>query len=91
MINGIEITGIYVFLKKENNEIEKAFVRIELNDSLVLNGIRIVKGQFGHFVSYPGDENTPFKFIDFMSLSLRKKLQNYILQEYCKELSKELI
>ena len=83
----LEITDITIFIKKSHNESEKAFVKLELNGSLVINGIRILKGKLGHFVSYPGSENTPYKFIDLLSITLRKKLQNAILQAYARELA----
>ena len=80
----LEITDITIFIKKSHNESEKAFVKLELNGSLVINGIRILKGKFGHSVSYPGS----FRFQDnLLSITLRKKLQNAILQAYARELA----
>ena len=35
-----------------------AFARIVINDALVINGIRIILGRFGPFVSYPRELST---------------------------------
>ncbi len=66
----------------------RARVKVILNDSLVLNGMKIIKGQFGHFLSFPNQEpGSPFKIYDVFSFRLRKSLQNRVLEEYIKVLS----
>src|SRR3954467_8151354 len=55
MSKGIEITEINVHPVKNKvpNSPLEAFVRVVLNDQIVINSIRVVKGKFGLFVSFP--------------------------------------
>ena len=53
-INGIEITEIKISPTKSEGSNVKALARIVLNGQLCINGIRIVKGKFGPFISFPG-------------------------------------
>ena len=53
-----------------------------------LSGIKIVKGQFGHFLAFPNQApGSPYKLFDTRSMRFRKKMQNSVLQEYAKVLT----
>ena len=58
-VNGIEITEIQVHAlkKKDPGGHLEAFARVILNDQLCINGIRIVRGKFGPFISFPREFN----------------------------------
>jgi stage V sporulation protein G len=57
--NGIEITEINVHPVKNRqpNSPLEAFVRVVLNEQFVINSIKVVKGKFGPFVSFPREYN----------------------------------
>lgn len=89
----LEITDTKVYLPKKmkTDSSFKASVKVILNDCLVLNGLRIIKGQFGHYISFPQQkEGSPFKIYDILSSDLRKRFQNEILKEYAKTLAAAL-
>lgn len=54
-LRGLEITDISITLcpMSMSNKTLGGFARMVLNDALVINGIRIVLGKSGPFVSYP--------------------------------------
>ena len=83
MNHNIEITDIMIVPvksgKANTKANTKANVTIVLNDALVLRGLKIIKGEFGHFLA--------FKLFDVCSISLRKHLQNEVLQRYCQVLT----
>ena len=56
---GIEITEINVHpvRNKQPDHPLEAFVRVVLNDQFVINSIKVVKGKFGLFVSFPREYN----------------------------------
>ena len=58
-VNGIEITEIRVHaLKQKNPESHlQAFASVVLNGQLRINSIRVVRGKFGPFVSWPSEFN----------------------------------
>jgi DNA-binding cell septation regulator SpoVG len=58
-VNGIEITEIQVhsLKKKDPDSHLQAFARVILNGQLCINGIRIVRGKFGPFISFPREFN----------------------------------
>jgi DNA-binding cell septation regulator SpoVG len=56
--NGLEITEIDIkHLVNKDVEPLQAFVRICLNGIFIINSIKVVKGKFGLFVSFPRDFN----------------------------------
>ena len=87
-IKGIEITEINVHPlrnKQENNPLE-AFARVVLNDQFVINSIRIVKGKFGLFVSFPREfnkkEGKGYNFCFPITRSLHEYMSEKILSEF---------
>ena len=91
MNHNIEITDIIIVpVKSSKVKATKANVTIVLNDALVLKGLKIIKGEFGHFLAFPPiAEGVPQKLFDVCSISLRKHLQNEVLQRYCQVLTEE--
>jgi len=84
----MKLTHIKIDLIKSNKT--KAWVRIELDECLVINNIKIIKGQFGHFIAFPKmSEASPYKIVDATSTKFRNKLQSEILQEYRKILESQ--
>ncbi len=66
----------------------KAYAKLVLNDSFILNGIKVVKGKFGHFVLFPkkrGDSS--HSHYEPATTRFRKEIQNSILHEYAKTLT----
>ena len=55
----LEITEILVNLPKSKSDESPllAYVRIVLNGSFAINGIRVIKGKFGEFVAFPQEYN----------------------------------
>ena len=79
----INITNVEVIPRLDKDSMIKGDVWIELNDSIGINNIKIMKSQYGHFISYP-------KNIHTFNHTLRKTLQTKILQEYAKQLAAAL-
>jgi DNA-binding cell septation regulator SpoVG len=79
-VNGIEITEIQVHpLKKKDagNHLE-AFARVILNGQLCINSIRVVRGKFGPFVSYPREYNRKEGKGYQLCYPITKPLQSYL-------------
>jgi DNA-binding cell septation regulator SpoVG len=86
--DNLDITEIRVFPLKDSLSNLKANAKVVLNECLVLSGLKIVKGQFGHYLAYPNQSpGSPWKYYDTSSMSFRKKMQNSVLQEYAKALA----
>jgi DNA-binding cell septation regulator SpoVG len=86
--NGIEITEVNVHPiknKQEGSPLE-AFVRVVLNDQFAISSIKVVKGKFGRFVSFPRDYNKKEGKGYSLCYPITKTLQEYmsrrILDEY---------
>lgn len=86
--NGIEITEIKVSPiknKQPDNPLE-AFVRVVLNGQFVISSIKVVKGKFGLFVSFPREYNKAEGKGYNLCYPITKPLQEYmsrkILDEY---------
>lgn len=85
---GIEITEVNVHPlknKQEDNPLE-AFVRVVLNGQFVINSIRVVKGKFGLFISFPREYNKKegkgYNFCFPISKPLHEYMTERILNEY---------
>ncbi len=66
----------------------KAFVDLNINDVIVLKGIRIVEGKNGLFVSMPqekGKDNKWYDTIRCISQDVRSQISENILEAYQKE------
>ena len=83
----IEITEVRVSLR--NDEKLKAFVSITLNDSFVVRGLKIIKGNSGLFVAMPSRKRPDGQHQDLahpINDSTRKYLTDKVMAEYEREL-----
>ena len=84
----LDITEIRVFPIGDSLSDLKASAKVVLNECLVLSGLKVIKGQFGHFLAFPNQSpGSPYKYYDTSSMSFRKKMQNSVLQEYARALA----
>jgi stage V sporulation protein G len=83
----VEITEVRVSLR--NDEKLKAFVSITLNDSFVVRGLKIIKGNSGLFVAMPSRKRPDGQHQDLahpINDSTRKYLTEKVMAEYEREL-----
>ena len=83
----VEITEVRVSLR--NDEKLKAFVSITLNDSFVVRGLKIIKGNTGLFVAMPSRKRPDGQHQDLahpINDSTRKYLTEKVMAEYTREL-----
>jgi len=86
--NGIEITEIKVspIKNRQPDSPLEALVRVVLNGQFVISSIKIVKGKFGLFVSFPREYNKAEGKGYNLCYPITKPLQEYmsrrILDEY---------
>ncbi len=83
----IEITEVRVSLR--NDEKLKAFVSITLNDSFVIRGLKIIRGNSGLFVAMPSRKRPDGQHQDLahpINDPTRKYLTEIVMAEYEHEL-----
>jgi stage V sporulation protein G len=83
----IQITEVRVSLR--NDEKLKAFVSITLNDSFVIRGLKIIRGNSGLFVAMPSRKRPDGQHQDLahpINDSTRKYLTEIVMAEYEREL-----
>ena len=83
----IEITEVRVSLR--NDEKLKAFVSITLDDSFVVRGLKIIKGNSGLFVAMPSRKRPDGQHQDLahpINDVTRKYLTDKVMAEYEREL-----
>ena len=84
----IEITEVRVSLRTD--EKLKAFVSITLNNSFVVRGLKIIKGNTGLFVAMPSRKRPDGQHQDLahpINDSTRKYLTDIVMTEYERELA----
>jgi stage V sporulation protein G len=84
----IEITEVRVSVR--NDEKLKAFVSITLNDSFVIRGLKIIKGNTGLFVAMPSRKRPDGQHQDLahpINDVTRKYLTEIVMAEYQRELA----
>ena len=84
----IEITEVRVSLR--NDDKLKAFVSITLNDSFVVRGLKIIRGNSGLFVAMPSRKRPDGQHQDLahpINDSTRKYLTEKVMAEYQRELA----
>jgi stage V sporulation protein G len=87
-IRMIEITEVRVALR--NDEKLKAFVSITLNDSFVIRGLKIIRGNSGLFVAMPSRKRPDGQHQDLahpINDPTRKYLTERVMTAYERELS----
>ena len=86
-VNGIEITEIQVHpvkRKKPESHLE-AFARVILNGQLCINSIRVVRGKFGPFISFPREFNRKEGKGYNLCYPITKPLQNYLSESILRQ------
>jgi DNA-binding cell septation regulator SpoVG len=85
--NGIEITEIKVnpIKDKKSDSPLEAFVRVVLNGQFVISSIKVVKGKFGLFVSFPREYNRNEGKGYNLCYPITKPLQEYMSQRILDE------
>lgn len=84
----VEITEVRVSLRSD--EKLKAFVSITLNDSFVIRGLKVIKGNSGLFVAMPSRKRPDGQHQDLahpINDSTRKYLTDKVMAEYERELT----
>lgn len=87
-VNGIEVTDVVVFpvKKKSENSCLNAFAKLVINDQFLVNGIRIIEGKNGPFISFPKEYNKAdgknFDICFPVTAELRSYLSDQILSQY---------
>jgi stage V sporulation protein G len=84
----IAITEVRVSIR--NDEKLKAFVSITLNDSFVIRGLKIIKGNSGLFVAMPSRKRPDGQHQDLahpINDATRKYLTEVVMKEYQRELA----
>jgi len=83
----MKITEIVICFNEYEESSTKAYVSIMFDDCLRLNQLKIVKGLFGHFITFPGNKDcAPYKYYDIESIGFRKYVQDKVLEEYARML-----
>src|SRR5687768_2482735 len=85
--NGIEITEITVnpIKNRQPDSPLEAFVRVVLNGQFVISSIKVVKGKFGLFVSFPREYNKSEGKGYNLCYPITKPLQEYMSQRILDE------
>lgn len=84
----VEITEVRVSLR--NDDKLKAFVSITLNNSFVVRGLKIIRGNSGLFVAMPSRKRPDGQHQDLahpINDATRKYLTEVVMTEYSRELS----
>ena len=84
----VEITEVRVSIR--NDEKLKAFVSITLNNSFVVRGLKIIRGNTGLFVAMPSRKRPDGQHQDLahpINDSTRKYLTEVVMAEYERELA----
>ena len=84
----IEITEVRVSLR--NDDKLKAFVSITLNDSFVIRGLKIIRGNSGLFVAMPSRKRPDGQHQDLahpINDATRKYLTEKVMAEFERELA----
>ncbi len=85
--NGIEITEIKIspIKNRQPDSPLEAFVRVVLNGQFVISSIKVVKGKFGLFVSFPREYNKSEGKGYNLCYPITKPLQEYMSQKILDE------
>jgi len=87
-VAGLEITDVAVYPVKDaqKGSFVKAFARITLNDSLVINGVRIIQGKKKIFTGFPQEFNREdmrgYDICFPISLELRNYIEEVVINKY---------
>ncbi len=89
-MNNLEITEINIvpFIDKTKESNIQAFVRIVLNEALVINSIKIIRGKFGLFISFPREYNKQEGKWYNIVFPITKVLMDYMSEKILNEYNK---
>ncbi len=79
----MKITQVHVYPKE--NEKVKGYVTIVLDECFLVNGLKIISGKNGFFVSMPARKKKNGKFKDIahpITKDLRDQIENLVFEEY---------
>lgn len=79
----MDITDIRIDSNPHPDSKVLATAEVLLNSSLVLRGIKILRGRYGLFLAFPGMQpGSPYRAFETLSMRFRKELQEEVLQAY---------
>lgn len=81
------ITKVSVQKESKENSRLKGYAEIVFDDSLKVNGIRIIEGETRMFAAMPNRKSSDGSYKDFVypiDKELRKQIEDAILEEYNK-------
>lgn len=87
-MSSLEVTEVNVHVRRDPGPEDPlvGFARITLNDAFVVNGIRLVKGKFGLFISFPREYNKQegkgFNICFPIHQDAHKVISDAVLNEY---------
>jgi stage V sporulation protein G len=85
-VNGMYISEMHIYPTKRKSDVLKAFVRLVLNEQLVLSSLRLLEGKNGLFVSYPGEfkkeDEKNYPYIIPLSSELRDYIRDTVIEEF---------
>lgn len=87
----MDITQVQVYPKE--GEKVKGYVTIVLDESFLVNDIKIIYGKNGYFISMPAKKKKNGKFKDIahpITKEFREQIENAIFAEYEKQTGKKL-
>ncbi len=87
-IQGLEVTEVHIQPVKngvEGNPLQ-AFARVVLNGQFRINSIRVIRGKFGPFISFPNEynkkEGKAYPFCHPITKALQDYLSERILRQW---------
>ncbi len=84
----MEVTKVMIQKEEKQGSRVKAYVVIELDEVLKINGIRLIEGNSRLFAAMPNRKVGDDKYVDYVypiNKELREKIEKAILDEYEKE------
>ncbi len=88
-INGMEVTDVIVFPIKNRVKDSKlsAFAKVIINDQLMINGMRIVEGKNGPFVTFPSEWNKEESRRYDICRAITPELKSYLCEQVLNQYS----
>ncbi len=86
----LDVTEIKMYPSKNSESKIKAFAHVVLNGTLRLNNLKVIKGENGLFVGYPGEKGKDGEYYDIVhpiTRDTRNIIQDAILANYEKAIA----
>lgn len=90
-VQNVRFPKIEAIISLRDEDALKAFVNIILDDSLVVRGLKVIKGEANYYVSMPSRRMSDGSYRDIahpISPAFRAKIENTVLHAYARELDK---